>query len=205
MLYSSIKAIKGVPMKNKNFNLNNDNPNLNWLPMSFYNYPFKIKKLRIQNEDFYYFKPTIYALLIPLLCFIFFVSLIPYISKTLDSVNIGIFAITLPFLAIGFWFLYKDLKPIVFSKKSNLFWIGYKKPSFVNDINISCKLEDILAIQVLWKEIKYQFYHGFAYEINIVLKDNSRIHLFSVSDPKPFLEEASTLAKFLNVPLYYRT
>lgn len=190
-------------MGNKKFNINSDNPDLDWSPLSIYNYPFKIKKLRIQNKNFLFFSPTIFAFVIPLLFFLLFWSIFPKASKNLDITDIGIISVASIFIIIGFWFLYKDLKPIIFSKTSTLFWRGYKKP-YKSDTPNYCKLEDIEAVQVLWKEINYQFYQGFAYELNLILKNNKRIHLFSVSDPSPLLKEAETLANFLNVPLYYR-
>lgn len=190
-------------MENKNFNVNSDNPDLDWSPLSIYNSPFKIKKLRIQNKNFLFFSPTIFAFVIPLLFFLLFWSIFPKASKNLDITDIGIISVASIFIIIGFWFLYKDLKPIIFSKTSTLFWRGYKKP-YKSDTPNYCKLEDIEAVQVLWKEINYQFYQGFAYELNLILKNNKRIHLFSVSDPSPLLKEAEILANFLNVPLYYR-
>ena len=192
-------------MKNENSITNNDDLGLDWWALSIYNYPFKSKKLISSNKNTYFFYPTIFVLIIPILCFLFFMAIIPNLSKNFDLIDFSILAIGSIFLIIGLWFLYKDLKPIVFSKTSNLFWIGYKKTGVSSSKSHSYKLDEILAVQVLWKDIRYQFYRGFAYELNIVLADKSRIHLFSVSDPKHLLKEAEILAKFLNVPLYYRT
>ena len=192
-------------MENKNSITNNDDLDLDWSALSIYYYPFKSKKLVTSNKNSYFFYPTIFVFFIPVLFFLLFMAIIPNFSKNFDLIDFSILTIASIFLIIGLWFLYKDLKPIVFSKTSNLFWIGYKKPPIASPQNHAYELHEILAVQVLWKEIKYQFHQGFAYELNIVLSDMTRVHLFSVSDPKPLLKEAEILAKFLNVPLYYRT
>lgn len=98
---------------------------------------------------------------------------------------------------------------IVFNKRSGLYWI--KKMTFISfNKTVAIRLKDIKAVQIVKEEVK-QTETVFeeqvdliesCFELNLILKDNSRRNLIDHSEGNSILYDAKQLAKFLNVPLY---
>lgn len=195
-------------MKNNTKNLvHNDEIGLSWNPLTVDNHPFPTKKLVSIYKSRYFYRPTIGSLFFPAVLFYFSYVLSRFLleSKFIDFVSY--FAAFVCFLpsCIGLKYLYKNLEPIVFSKNFNLFWAGYLNPIQKNSLKNSKKLDQIIAIQLLWKLSESHYIFGYIYELNIVLETKERVNIISHMDRNLMIKEAEILAKFLNVPLYYRT
>jgi len=93
--------------------------------------------------------------------------------------------------------------PLVFDKIRGFFWRGHKKP---DDVRVrqrpdSCaRLGEIHALQILEKRSRVK---GEAvYELNLVLRDATRIHLTDQTDLATTREYAETLSRFLERPVW---
>lgn len=110
------------------------------------------------------------------------------------------------FLALFFMILtiYQSITaPSIFDKDLDLFWkqrptlfkLLHPKGNFVVD------LDDIKAIQLIRQYIKGKNRAYYSYEINLVLDNNQRLNVVDHGEGKQALEQAKSLAEFLEVPL----
>ena len=118
--------------------------------------------------------------------------LIPYIFGTI-------------FTLVG-WFMYRSMTaPIVFDKTLGHFWKGRKGPREVfniDSIKIHAELDQIHAIQVLSEYCHTDKSHYYSYELNLILKDSSRINVIDHGNLTKLREDANTVAEFLGVPIW---
>ncbi|MBL1214362.1 MAG: hypothetical protein HND52_13470 [Ignavibacteriae bacterium] len=110
------------------------------------------------------------------------------------------------FAGVGGGLLYYGSAPVVFDKKAGYFWKGRKSPREVfnkSSIKHLAKLEDVHAIQLISEFVwgNKSSYHS--YEINLVLKDASRINVIDHGNIKSIRENAETLSAFLDKPVWY--
>ena len=121
-----------------------------------------------------------------------FPMLIPYVFGTIFSL-------------VG-WFMYRSMTaPIVFDKTLGHFWKGRKSPREVfniDSIKVHTKLDQIHAIQILSEYCHTDKSHYYSYELNLILKDSSRINVIDHGNLKVLREDANTLADFLGVPIW---
>lgn len=120
------------------------------------------------------------------------------------------------FVILFFFFTTWDLMPIlqlilvipsslvrskqVFNKTSGIFWKKGKFPSvplFYKKDRMVINLKDIKAVQIL----KFDQNGPFINELNMVLADNSRLNIVVNKEIAILEQDASELAKFLEVPL----
>ena len=115
------------------------------------------------------------------------------------------FIFGLIFATIGF-FMYRSMtSPIVFDKTLGHFWKGRKSPREVfniDSIKVHTKLDQIHAIQILSEYCHTDKSHYYSYELNLILKDSSRINVIDHGNLKTLREDANTLADFLGVPIW---
>jgi len=78
-----------------------------------------------------------------------------------------------------------------------LWWIGRRK--IKEKERVAIQIKDIKAIQLLEK--KY-FFAKNSYELNLILKDNTRKNLIDHADYSTIYNDAKLLSEFLEVPLY---
>ena len=118
--------------------------------------------------------------------------IIPYIFGTI-------------FMLVGF-FIYRFMTaPIVFDKDQGFFWKGRKNPREVfniDSIKVHAELEQIHAIQILSEYCHTDKSHYYSYELNLILKDSSRINVIDHGNLNKLREDANILAEFLGVPVW---
>ena len=117
--------------------------------------------------------------------------------------GLGLFGLI--FLLIGGGMLYFSSKPVVFDKRKGFFWKGRKSPDDVADLG-SCKdcvrLGEIHALQIVAEQLKGDSSSHFSYELNLVLKDASRVNVVDHGSKEKIREDAAALAAFLGKPLW---
>ena len=127
-------------------------------------------------------------------------------SKFIPQTLIG-FAL----LCTGGWRLYSGTVPLVFDKRKGAFWKGRKVPD--NPIRRKensnyVRLERVYALQLISKVTKSTAQAGHQassvtrYEINLILKDSSRVHVVQHRNKKRIRQDAAGLAEFLGKPLW---
>ena len=110
----------------------------------------------------------------------------------------------------GIWMLYSGTLPRVFDKRKGVFWKGRKAPDTTSrrEKNSSyVRLDNIYALQLISRSTKTMSSSGYRtskthYEINLVLKDSSRVHVVQHGNKKRIRQDAATLAEFLGKPLW---
>jgi len=113
--------------------------------------------------------------------------------------------IGLLFFVVGGVMLRVGTKPIVFDKTRGMFWKGRVAPDQVFDrsqIKDYAELENIHAIQLLSERCRGKDTSYYSYELNLVLENGERINVVDHGNKSKFLEDASTLAAFLEKPLW---
>ncbi len=102
----------------------------------------------------------------------------------------------------------------VFDLGFGCYWVGGKKPKFsgrVTKKNRITYLDKVHAIQILSElvptthnrtllDIKNQSY--FSYELNLVLKNGSRVNVLDHDRKAQVLKDANLLSLFLNIPIW---
>ncbi|MBN2789300.1 MAG: hypothetical protein JXR69_03850 [Candidatus Delongbacteria bacterium] len=109
------------------------------------------------------------------------------------------------FTIVGY-FMYRHMTaPIVFDKNQGYFWKGRKSPREVfniDSIKVHSELDQIHAIQILSEYCHTDKSHYYSYELNLVLKDSSRINVVDHGNLAKLREDANLLAEFLEVPIW---
>ncbi len=117
--------------------------------------------------------------------------------------GLGLFSLI--FLLIGGGLLFFSSKPVVFDKRKGFFWKGRKSPDDVADLG-SCKdcvrLGEIHALQIVAKQIQGDSSSYVSYELNLVLKDASRVNVVDHGSKEKIRKDAAALATFLGRPLW---
>jgi hypothetical protein len=111
---------------------------------------------------------------------------------------------TIFFLA-GFFILRSFMTPRVFDLDIGYYWKGRKSPNMYSKKTEKCQLEDIHAIQVLEEYCRGDKSSYYSYELNLVLKDGSRMNVVDHGKLKLIKEDAQKLAQFLNIPVWDTT
>jgi len=108
------------------------------------------------------------------------------------------------FFCTGAFMFFMGEKPNVFDKIQGYYYKG-KKP-FLNSFNHvaskdCCLLDDIYAIQLIAERCsgKNSYY---SYELNLVLRDASRINVIDHGSKEWVNSDAQTLSEFLNKPIW---
>ncbi|HCE44231.1 MAG TPA: hypothetical protein DET40_11845 [Lentisphaeria bacterium] len=113
--------------------------------------------------------------------------------------------IGLVFAAIGGTMLYFSTRPVVFDRRSGHFWKGWQDPErMLNPETLKCytKLDQIHALQLISEYIRGNKSSYYSYELNLVLRDGSRINVVDHGDAAKLREDAQTLSKFLGKPAW---
>ena len=109
------------------------------------------------------------------------------------------------FAGVGGALFYYGSAPVVFDKKLGYFWKGRKSPREVfnkNSIKHLAKLEDVHAIQLISEFVRGNKSSYHSYELNLVLKDASRMNVIDHGNVKSIRENAQTLSAFLDKPVW---
>ena len=162
---------------------------------------------RAGHSDRLEFRATVEAILF---CLVFlFIGGFGFFA-TLTSIVSGlayfwILAVTLVLFAGGWYLLYSFMTPIVFDKRTGLFWNNRKTQKEVldwNSLENATNLGEIYALQL----ITCRGGRYISPELNLVLKNGARLHVvvYPVNQGR-LRKDASILAGFLGVPLWDAT
>jgi hypothetical protein len=113
--------------------------------------------------------------------------------------------IGLVFEVSGGCMFYFGTAPIVFDKYKGSFWKGRKAPDEVSDrkeIKYFAELEDIHALQLISEFCRGNKSSYYSYELNLVLKNGSRINVVDHGNPAKLREDAHVLSAFLGKPVW---
>ena len=115
-------------------------------------------------------------------------------------------------VGVGITILRKELIPQVFDRESGFYYVGDKEPYYLEGkfIGIGCTLNEIHAIQLIQEVVgrhrrEWGIPFFFTYELNLVLKDGSRINIIDHTKRKATQAEAKELSRFLKVPIWDAT
>lgn len=111
----------------------------------------------------------------------------------------------LVFAGVGGALMYFGNMPIVFDKATGYFWKSRKNPGqeFNPDqIKNKAHLSDIHAIQLISEYCSGSKSHYYSYELNLVLKNSTRLSVVDHGSRVKLREDAKALSQFLNVPLW---
>ena len=179
---------------------------------------FRSYKLSVNTSERLKFKATITALFCYF--FIFFIGaalLYWFAHETISSEGLELtiqtillLLIAITFMGLGGWLYYFESLPIVFDKQKGFFWKGRKAPDEVFDtqtLRAHAAIEDIYALQLIaeYSEGSGKSRSDYSYELNLVLKDGSRIHVFNHQKEKYVREDAKTISRFLEKPIWDAT
>lgn len=112
------------------------------------------------------------------------------------------------FLAAGGWMLYTFTKPVIFDRTLGMYWKGWKAPkSYLaqNSVDEGSRIGNIHAIQILSEYIRGDKKSYYSYELNLILKDGSRMNVIDHGNPVKLREDAKILSEFLGVPIWDST
>jgi len=112
------------------------------------------------------------------------------------------------FSIAGALLFYSYAKPVVFDKTNGFFWKGWKAPditSIENPDKHSARLNSIHAIQVISEYVRGDKKSYYSYELNLVLKDGSRLNVIDHGDIYKIREDANILSQFLGKPVWDAT
>jgi hypothetical protein len=116
--------------------------------------------------------------------------------------------IGLVFVVVGGFLFYFGISPIVFDKYKASFWKGRKAPDEVSDrkeIKYFTELANIHALQIISEYCSGNKSSYYSYELNLVLKNGSRINVVDHGNLEKLREDAQTLSSFLGKPVWDST
>lgn len=118
---------------------------------------------------------------------------------------IGLPIFGLFFGAIGFFLLRSGLTPTVFDLGQGYYCKDRRKPEHMMDpsqLKNYARLEQIHAIQLISEHCSTKNSSYASYELNLVLKDGSRLNVIDHGNLTTIRRDAQTLATFLGKPLW---
>lgn len=120
-----------------------------------------------------------------------------------DFIFVGLIALI--FLAAGSWMYYSFSKPVVFDKAKGMFWKGWKAPKRYlaeGDIESSSRIGNIYALQIIPELVRSDKKSYVSYELNLVLRDGSRMNVVDHGDLGRLQEDAEIVSEFLGVLIW---
>lgn len=205
-----INALKTPDIEPRNF----QDPIANqtqWSPLYGGGSNFQTKKIKIISDQRIQFVPTTGMILfggIFLIMGICAATLFPLLS--MDQMQ-G-FELYIPvivgglFTSIGGGLIYTSTMPVVFDKSQGYFWKSRKEPRELYNLQQEGKnhipLRDIYAIQVIPERISSKNGSYYSYEMNLILKDASRVNVIDYGNLSKIRHSAETVSTFLDVPVW---
>jgi hypothetical protein len=115
---------------------------------------------------------------------------------------------SLLFVGVGAGLYYFKAVPRKFDKWAGLYWKGYKKPVNMYDRSSGAefaRLGEIHAIQIVEEHISSNNGSYRSYELNLVLNNGDRLNVIDHGSMKAVKNDAQTLSRFLNKPVWDST
>lgn len=186
---------------------------VSWKPKMKGGTNFKSHKLYERGRSRLEFKTSPFVKIMAIITFIIFVSVLYlYITDGVkhdiaEAMGIITFFAGLMFVISLLWYLIFSI-PIIFDKSEGYFRKSKKSVRELGNVIDNkryIKLSEIYAIQVLSEYIervnrKSKSYYS--YEINLVLKDATRVNVVDHGNKTSALRDSDKLSKFLGVPLW---
>jgi hypothetical protein len=138
---------------------------------------------------------------------IFIVAGNSYLANDLAETE-KLFLMIIPLIAlIGLLgHLYGNMKTTMFDRRLGWFWRGFNKISDLSQIRqmkTAIPLSDIHALQILAERVHENKKNYTSYELNLVLKDSTRVNVIDHGNKKVLLADAQTLADYLQVEVWH--
>ncbi len=111
----------------------------------------------------------------------------------------------LVFGSVGFFMLRSAMTPRVFDLAQGYYCRSRKKPEHAFDpskIKDHVRLKEIHALQLISEYVSGDKSSYYSYELNLVLKDGSRINVIDHGKRSAIHQDAHTLANFLGIPCW---
>lgn len=156
-----------------------------------------------QTKKFYFFLIAGLGILFGF-CYSFHTVLILHKELLFSTDMIQPLLVSLFFMVGGCCLLYFGTTPVVFDKYKGAFWKGRKAPDEVSDgkkPKCFAELADIHALQIV-DELCEERTTYINYQLNLVLKDGSRLNVFENKKRNKILEVANAISKFLGKPVW---
>lgn len=135
----------------------------------------------------------------------FWVSAINSGTSLLNTDFLIPFLFGLLFAGAGVALYYFGAKPVVFDKRSGYFWKCWKAPDKAfnpNAMDEYTPLSDVHALQLLSELVRGDKKSYLSYELNLVLKDGSRVNVVDHGSQVKLREDTQTLSDFLGKPVW---
>ncbi|MBN2011236.1 hypothetical protein JW960_17970 [candidate division KSB1 bacterium] len=137
---------------------------------------------------------------------------IPFTMVRLSAGDFGVNPETIAPLAMGVVFtivgvvmFYFGTRPIVFDQSKGYFWKGRKSPDEIynrDQLKHFAELHNIHALQIISEYVRSDKSSYYSYELNLVLKDASRINVIDHGNRNKLLEDAEKLSAFLGKKIW---
>lgn len=178
--------------------------NASWKPMRGGGTNFKTRKLVKKDSNRIEFKKTLFLNIVPFLSIIpFFVWVFVFFPSGELVIQILSLLPPLAFMIFGAIVYVKTNKSIVFDKTHGYYWKRKGEPNFNSmDDKGLVKLSEIVSLQIIQELVSGSKKSYMSYEINLILKDNSRLNVIDHGDKDSLIQDAQQLADFLEKPLW---
>lgn len=184
---------------------------VSWKPQKRGGSNYKSRKLVTINSQNLRYKPTtvsfVFSYLFLAAPFLFFAF--QFLVNNQEQWKIFMeFPVVLSFpifIIAGAIVLYALYKPIGFNKKIGYYYKSYKKPTSLREVPDSkkwVKLDDVKALQIIKERVKTKNSSFISYELNLVLKDASRVNVIDHSNYQSIMEDAQVIADFIGIPYW---
>jgi len=193
-----------------------------WTPCKWHGTNFKTHSFKQKSADLAEFSASMQVMLFAAIFFIAGVAVPAYFGLSFfrNNSNMLMFLPVLPlaglfWVIVGIFILRKYAKPIVFDRQSGLYLKGRRKlPLHSADMGKTtdmAKLSDIHAIQILQeycqdrtnsRSSSNESRPFYSYELNLILKDGSRLNVIDHSGKDRLVQDAEQLANFLSIPVW---
>jgi hypothetical protein len=191
-----------------------ENLDIDWTPLKSGGTNFSTHRLVNVDSDTLSFEPTKGALFFYWVFIVF--GLIPFGISIWQIMERG-FQLTPEILVpLGFGLIFGSVgltlyrfgtRPIVFDLKREYFWKGRKDPDSVWDrreLKHFAQLDDVVGLQVLTEVVSSDKGSFRSYELNLVLRDGSRLNVVDHGNEGRLEQDARSLADFLGVEILER-
>lgn len=184
-----------------------------WSPLKGGGSNFQTHKLVEINYNRFEFKSTLGAKIFSLIFLtvgiampvIFGMNMIQTRADLFTSDFLFILLFGLIFTAVGGWMFYSFAKPVIFDKTMGLYWKGWKSPErylVKTEEKNSIRISKIHAIQIIPELVRSDNKSYVSYELNLVLRDGSRMNVVDHGNPLKLRDDSEKLAEFLDVPVW---
>lgn len=186
---------------------------VDWTPMKSGGANFCTHKLVKRTPERIEFRPALPAILFYALFLLVGVVMLGIglwlaISERAHAVIAITSATGLVFAAAGGWMLSQGTISAVFDKHFGWFWKCRQDPAEVFDkreLKNFAYLKDIHALQIIGEWCSGGKNSFYSYELNLVLRDGSRLNVTDHGNLLQLRRDAAQLADFLGVPLWDAT